>query len=406
MILELTTALMIPILPVTGHVDPLQTWTWLCRADMGHPDPALQGAFLNGAARGNGQLLVVGERYLGHPVGTTVLAQSLNSGAKAPWIERGSTLAGEDIRGIMFANEMFLIWGASGLWTSIDGMNWAKRISDVRIDALACGQGRFAGLGTPQTALSSIDGLVWEASVTDSFDGSGPAYGLAFGKGQFIAVSTSGGCFAPITNTINRSSDALTWTRVHSEVNYDAGDCGGLRSVAFGRDRFVAVGGYSLLVSTNGLDWSRQKWQGYRLDQIIYGNGQFVAAAGGDNISPGGTKLYTSRNGIEWTRLDLNFDPSPYGKIGFADGYFTCVGEEMVLQSGPIIDVALMRGLNTSSLTLSLEGPSGLGYAIQSSQDLITWHDVTTISNAASTKTLLDGLPAATDHQFYRVLSR
>jgi hypothetical protein len=65
-----------------------------------------------------------------------------------------------------------------------------------------------------------------------------------------------------------------------------------------------------------------------------------------------------------------------------------------------------MRGLNTSSLTLSLEGPSGLGYAIQSSQDLITWHDVTTISNAASTKTLLDGLPAATDHQFYRVLSR
>jgi hypothetical protein len=37
---------------------------------------------------------------------------------------------------------------------------------------------------------------------------------------------------------------------------------------------------------------------------------------------------------------------------------------------------------------------------------MISWRDVTKISNAHSSKVILDGLPAASDRQFYRATSQ
>jgi hypothetical protein len=53
-----------------------------------------------------------------------------------------------------------------------------------------------------------------------------------------------------------------------------------------------------------------------------------------------------------------------------------------------------------------LEAPTGLDYTIQTSTDLISWHDVTKITSAQSNKVVLDGLPADANHLFYRAYSR
>jgi len=53
-----------------------------------------------------------------------------------------------------------------------------------------------------------------------------------------------------------------------------------------------------------------------------------------------------------------------------------------------------------------LAGPIGLDYTIQTSTDLISWQDVTKITNTQSSKVILDGLPAASGQLFYRAYSR
>ena len=165
--------------------------------------------------------------------------------------------------------------------------------------------------------------------------------------GQFVGTASGGAAWpGPVTNTIIRSDDGARWSRVYSEIV--SGDLwcwaegGGIGGIAVGWDRFVAIGIDTILVSTDGLHWFKKTWdQAPDLYQIVYGNGQFVAATGGDNVATGGTKLYSSRDGIHWRRLAVNFDPSPYGLIGFADGYFTSVGEGRALQSGPVIALGL-----------------------------------------------------------------
>ena len=78
----------------------------------------------------------------------------------------------------------------------------------------------------------------------------------------------------------------------------------------------------------------------------------------------------------------------------------------MILQSGSMINVSITPNTDTESLTLSFEGPTGLDYTIQTSSDLISWRDVTKISNPASTKIVLEGLRITSDRQFYRATSR
>ena len=75
-----------------------------------------------------------------------------------------------------------------------------------------------------------------------------------------------------------------------------------------------------------------------------------------------------------------------------------------ILQSGNIINLSITR--SAGPLTLSLEGPADLEYTIQTSSDLVSWRDVTKISNAQSSKVLFEGLAASSDRQFYRAYSQ
>jgi hypothetical protein len=115
--------------------------------------------------------------------------------------------------------------------------------------------------------------------------------------------------------------------------------------------------------------------------------------------------ILTSPDGITWTSRD-----SPRGNdlngIAFGNGYFVAVGTTgTILQSGPIINLSVTPNPSTRLLSLSLEGPGDLDYTIQTSTDLISWQDVTTIARSPSGKIVLDGLPMGSGNMFYRVLS-
>ena len=99
-----------------------------------------------------------------------------------------------------------------------------------------------------------------------------------------------------------------------------------------------------------------------------------------------------------------------FGFRGFAygNGHFIAVGDNgTILESGSIVNLAIKHDMvDTRSLTLSLEGPTGLEYTIQSSTDLISWREVTKFTGAQSTKIILEGLPANSNHLFYRAYSQ
>jgi hypothetical protein len=68
--------------------------------------------------------------------------------------------------------------------------------------------------------------------------------------------------------------------------------------------------------------------------------------------------------------------------------------------------LGLTPKVGTSLLTLSLTGPAGLDYTIQSSTNLVSWQDLTNMTSVQLTTVIFDGQHVAFDHEFYRAVSR
>ena len=153
--------------------------------------------------------------------------------------------------------------------------------------------------------------------------------------------------------------------------------------------------------ATDPLDtwtWRNPLPTGNTLNGIAYGNGQFVA------VGVAGT-IVTSADGVNWllrqsgTQIVLN-------AIAYGNGHFVAVGDHgTILQSGSIITLSITPNVATGLLSLSLEGPTGRDYTIQTSTDLISWRNLTKITNAQPKNVILDA-PAASDHVFYRAYSQ
>ena len=75
-------------------------------------------------------------------------------------------------------------------------------------------------------------------------------------------------------------------------------------------------------------------------------------------------------------------------------------------QSGSIITLGITSKAGTGLLELSLLGPTGLGYTIQSSTDLVSWRNIANITATQPTNLVFDALPASSDQVFYRAYSQ
>lgn len=90
------------------------------------------------------------------------------------------------------------------------------------------------------------------------------------------------------------SADGLAWKKMSEErKSVTAGD---LKGVAYGNQVFVA-GGTGMVISRDGWEWEAVPNMTTVIDEITFGNGQFVAASHG--------KIHLSENGLEWRTVNL-----------------------------------------------------------------------------------------------------
>jgi hypothetical protein len=149
------------------------------------------------------------------------------------------------------------------------------------------------------------------------------------------------------------------------------------------------------VTSTDGVTWSQQQsGGGYPLNGIGYGNGYFVAVNDA-------AAVLVSHDGNHWDQHDQE---GGGGAVAYGNGHFVVAGNG-ILQSGDVISLTPTVDPSTASVSLALEGPTGLAYGVQSSTDLISWQTVTNITSVQPITVILHALPAGSDHRFYRAYS-
>jgi hypothetical protein len=216
------------------------------------------------------------------------------------------------------------VW--SSVVTSPDGTTWTIQTTPANNNnwrgvtyGTPNGSGLFVAVaftGT-QRAMSSPDGSTWTAttSTIDSNNWQSVTYGTPNNSGLFVAVASSG------TQRVMTSPDGLTWTSRNSA--YDDNSWSGVTyGTPNGSGLFVAVGNFSVMTSTNGIDWTlRSNPTTSRLTSVTYGNGLFVAVAA---FVGTGNRSISSPDGINWT---LNTTPADnnWRSVTYGDNLFVAV---------------------------------------------------------------------------------
>lgn len=343
---------------------PLGRWFWR--------NPLPNGMPLRGIGYGKGRLVAVGD-------GGTILTSSDGH----QWVARDSGTT-EDLWDVSQAAGTFVAVGGrypdtGVLLTSVDAIHWETRYTDslawlarvahdgnrfvavgtngrmltsedavnwVPVDAAesldhfrtvvrlngrfyAGGYSRETGSGMHSVLLTSENGLDWERLTIPEIYWFGPR-DFAYGNGRYVGVGT--GTFFP--NTVLTSLDGFTWSTNWANIFPDS------VRVAYGNDRFVAVGGRvnlmggSASTSPDGMDWSWRFMGGHGTGDFIFtglcfDGGEFHAVAG-NRLS----KIVRSRDGEEWA-LSGSVTSAHLNGVAFGGGRFVAVGSDGSLLHSP-----------------------------------------------------------------------
>ena len=166
-------------------------------------------------------------------------------------------------------------------------------IDEVRVSK---GVGRYTATFTPASAafvwttgtvlLLHFDGANLSTTILDNAD---DWTGVAYGKGRFVAVSSTG--------SFSTSTDGTSWTGGFTTV--------GLSNIAYGENRFVAVqsgvGSTVSAISFNGTTWTYGTLPAANWSGVGYGQGTWIAVAPGSNSA-------VSNDGVNWTTQSIGND--------------------------------------------------------------------------------------------------
>ena len=226
--------------------------------------------------------------------------------------------------GVAWGKDKFVAVGTNGnattptiVYYSYDGINWT---AGSGITGAAGGTGRAVayngtrwvmvgaiGATTPTaTAWYSADGINWTATTTNVFTATTNAigYGIAWNGLLWVAVGTNASNTST-SNTINYSTNGLTWTVASTSGS-----------------SFNGFGGIGFCVAWNGIRW---------------------VAGGTNGIVPSQTILY-STNGINWTGT------SPEYAVGTGTAPGTTTLTVQTINSGAI---RIGMSINITSTTLN-----------------------------------------------------
>jgi hypothetical protein len=229
----------------------------------------------------------------------------LASADGSEWKNQQLGKEGETYRAVAFGNKRFVAVGSYGgsniFAASTDGATWKAGTRDAKYVAyfrgLAFGGDTFVGLGGDPGSVgdskpficTSSDGLTWSDALP--VPGKHILRRAAYGDGRFAAVGDRGRRAA--------TKDTKTWTEAEGVKAIDT-----LVDIAFGipagpvkKPVFVGVGLHGLrMTSADGVKWENRQAgeEGEHLNSIIWAGDRFVA------IGMGAT--YLSSNGVNWKR--------------------------------------------------------------------------------------------------------
>lgn len=185
------------------------------------------------------------------------------------------------------------------------------------------------------------------------------------------------------------STDGVTWTHLEEWAPKGGDDSNNLISAAYGKGKFVVVGGGGwtretqaghVLVSKNGAEWREAKKLPNRVSPIMFGGGRFVA--GGPD-----KQLFWSEDGETWTpgaKIDYPGWAFWFRQGAYGNGRFVLTGNSSpnqkehwcaVSKDGATVesfktDLPPVRAIAFGAGRFVLVGPEGLR---MSSRDGLAW---------------------------------
>jgi hypothetical protein len=164
----------------------------------------------------------------------------------------------------------------------------------------------------------SYDGVTW-AAASGGFTGNGQE--VAFGIDKFVAVgfdNTFGG------QTIKYSTNGISWNSASGSVFGAVG-----RGIGFGNNQWIALGdtgsGSTIKYSSNGISWTDAgggfSTQG---NGAAYGTSNTWVAVGAPNTE---SIKYSTNNGVNWSNASSTFTGPAYG-VAYGNGRWVAVGND------------------------------------------------------------------------------
>lgn len=215
------------------------------------------------------------------------------------WSRLATGKEGEVYRAVGHGNGRFVAVGSHGgnniYASTADGAEWDTGTKDAKyvnyLRGLGFGRGMFLGLGGDPGAVgdsrpfvaTTSDGRTWTDPVFIS--GKNMLRRVAWGNDRFVAVGDRG--------RRATSPDGVQWTDTPDVKAIDT-----LIDVGFGHGRFVGVGLHGLrMASDDGLTWSHRQLgeEGEHINSVLWAGERFVA------VGQGAT--YFSADGLKWDRV-------------------------------------------------------------------------------------------------------
>ena len=182
--------------------------------------------------------------------------------------------------------------------------------------------GMFIAVGYGGRRMSSADGVTWTNDTEWEADGGDDnfcLFSVAFGKGKFVAVG-GGASVGHIMTT----RDGKTWKEVAAEHTR-------VTPVLFGNSRFVAGSGRDFLISDDGETWKKGGAlvydRGLYYRRGVFGNGIFVFCGDVDIAAgqPRGGWRAATKDGV---KIEAFVTDLPNTRsVAFGAGRFVMVGE-------------------------------------------------------------------------------
>lgn len=264
-------------------------------------------------------------------------------GSIAAGVSQTSGFSSNSINSVCYANGLFVAVGASGkIATSPDGATWTSRTSGTTsaLSSVCYGNGVFVAIGQ-STLLTSPDGITWTGGTATQANNQSS---IAYGNGIYVIASTSG-------SSVYRSTNLTSWAGYSANNN--------LSDVTYGSGLFVVTGSGGTYTSPDGITWTSRTGPGTTPNDIIFGNGMFVAVGQNGN-------LYTSPDGITWTSRTSGLGSVSLGSVCYGNGLFVVFGLSTSFSTSPdgITWTTRTGGFGTTYLSYSAAYGNGFFVAV------------------------------------------